>query len=114
MSELAYALALMHSAHRRFPTSRAAFGKGGESTRIWFERPGRIRVERDGEGHLPLLEVSDGERHWQYDDVRGTVITAGSGSVFLPDSMFDPSGLLAAHTFEAVGRAEVAGRAAIV
>src|SRR4051812_48816053 len=41
--------------------------------RIWFERPGRWREERDGGERRAGMAIRDGRRWWTYDDVHGAL-----------------------------------------
>jgi len=109
MGDLGEALALIHGADEAVQTVRLTI-RGGESvSRVWIEKPDRIRVE-----HEDSLEIQNGAAYWGYsreyglhssEDERMTVVSA-------PTLLLDPSPLLRLR-LEALGRTTIAGRQAL-
>jgi outer membrane lipoprotein-sorting protein len=102
---------------------RAEAGESWQTTteglwRIWFDRPDRLRTERDDPLRGPELGISDGERWWMYDREYRPYsneddLSVGSGIGDEAEFLLDPSPLLAPLRFEACGREQIAGRSAI-
>ena len=87
-------------------------------TRIWSEKPDRVREEREGEHAAPELGIRDGRRWWMYGAEIGAVsndddTSVGSGVGEAHRYLFEPARLLGALELEPLDRVEVAGRAAI-
>jgi outer membrane lipoprotein-sorting protein len=87
-------------------------------TRIWFEPPNRLREERLEAGRL-CTAVANGERWWTSMPEWATVVQDGdgwaTGSVGqTAQGLLDPGLLLGVLELELRGRAEAAGREALV
>jgi len=101
------------------PDGDGAWQTRSGTWRLWVEKPGRVREERDDRLHGAELGIRNGELWWMYHSQYGPVSnehdpSVGSGVGQEAELLLDPSPLLGAVRFEAQGRANVAGRTAIV
>jgi outer membrane lipoprotein-sorting protein len=86
-----------------------------DSVRLWVERPGRVREERESQMHGRTLAVQDGTEAWRYMAPTGAVSQSRdelgpwvAGHEF--ESLLDPSPLMGVLTLEPTGISERAGR----
>jgi outer membrane lipoprotein-sorting protein len=99
-------------------TREAAPATSEGIVRLWFEKPQRVREEREGDLRGAVLGIRDGERWWMYspefgarsneDDVR-----VGSGFGQQYEHFLDPSVLIPELIFEPLDETNVAGRPAL-
>jgi outer membrane lipoprotein-sorting protein/uncharacterized Zn-finger protein len=87
-------------------------------TRLWVEKPARIREEREDPHWERLLVIRDGERWWSYSPQMGARSNEAdpgvrSGAGQLSEHHLDPAPLIAALDFEVLGRRIFAGRPAL-
>jgi outer membrane lipoprotein-sorting protein len=87
-----------------------------ETTRLWIERPDKIREEVDGQ--FPRYGVSIGDTWWMWSELQGAITNGGSpnhhaglGQSF--DLLLEPAQLLADFDFAIRGEEEQAGRRAV-
>jgi outer membrane lipoprotein-sorting protein len=133
MGDLGNALALIHKADEDVQTLRltirrvdsripARFFTGSDApiewvSRVWIEKPDRLRVQHDDSFHGHELQIQNGARYWAYsrdyglhsgEDERmiGTIVSNEAGL------LLDPSDLLGLR-LELLGRATIAGREAL-
>ena len=83
--------------------------------RVWFERPGRWREEREGDERRAGLAIRDGRRWWTYDAVGGAMSNEGeeeTGANIGDDLALylDPAPAIGLYDFELLGDGERAGR----
>lgn len=85
--------------------------------RVWFERPGRLRVEITEDEDLTRLGVRQGPRWWRWDVLEGTsegVVSADQGPQAIPPLLVlpvrDAQRLLGRMRFEPIGSARRLGR----
>jgi outer membrane lipoprotein-sorting protein len=91
------------------------------TTRIWIERPDKLRWESDHrfDGGSPeqVVGVKDGERFWARDmegEVDSNADRPFESSMSIPEEvLFEPAPLLGAVRFQLDGEADVRGRAAL-
>jgi outer membrane lipoprotein-sorting protein len=86
--------------------------------RLWFEKPLRVREEREGDLGGAVLGIRDGERWWMYSPDFGARsneddLEVGSGVGQQYEHFLDPSPLIPALAFELSDETEVAGRRAL-
>jgi outer membrane lipoprotein-sorting protein len=86
--------------------------------RLWFEKPQRVREEREGGLGGATLGIRDGERWWMYSPDSGARsneddVSVGSGVGQQYEHFLDPSALIPALTFELLDETDVAGRRAL-
>jgi outer membrane lipoprotein-sorting protein len=99
--------------------TREAAPETSEGTvRLWFEKPHRVREEREGDLRGAVLGVRDGERWWMYSPESGARsneddLSFGSGVGQQYEHFLDPSGLIPGLTFEPLDETIVAGRRAL-
>jgi hypothetical protein len=97
---------------REWQTSEGAW-------RLWFERPYRLREERDESVPGIELGIREGRRWWMHDRRFGSHsnahdLSVGSEVGAQAEPLLDPSPFLGAFRFETRGRGELAGREAIL
>jgi outer membrane lipoprotein-sorting protein len=87
-----------------------------ETTRLWIERPDRVREET--EGRFSRYAVSVGETWWMFNEHQGAVTNNGApnhsaaiGQQF--DLMLEPAQLLPHFDFQLAGEEEHAGRSVV-
>ncbi|MCH8308980.1 MAG: hypothetical protein IIB17_00615 [Chloroflexi bacterium] len=113
--------------------SVASFGRGTRQadvvehvSRLWLQKPSRLRNEFGQSGEPPRLRVVDGDRWWAYNPngnvttnvrVDGTVVPEHSSRMTIDppivNQFYDPSSLIPAFDMEPVESAVFAGRTAI-
>jgi outer membrane lipoprotein-sorting protein len=86
--------------------------------RLWFEKPDRIREEREGDLRGAVLGICDGERWWMYSPESGARsneddVSFGSGVGQQYEPFLDPSVLSPGLIFEPLDETFVAGRRAL-
>jgi outer membrane lipoprotein-sorting protein len=86
--------------------------------RLWFEKPHRVREEREGDLRGAVLGVRDGERWWMYSPESGARsneddLSFGSGVGQQYEHFLDPSVLIPGLIFEPLDETSVAGRRAV-
>jgi outer membrane lipoprotein-sorting protein len=86
--------------------------------RLWFEKPHRVREEREGDLGGAVLGIRDGGRWWMYSPDFGArsnedAPEVGSGVGQQYEHFLDPSPLIPALAFELSDETEVAGRRAL-
>lgn len=87
-----------------------------ETTRLWIERPDKIREEVDGQ--FPRYGVSIGDTWWMWSEMQGAITNSGSpnhhaGLGQSYELLLEPAQLLADFDFAIRGEEEQAGRKAI-
>ena len=91
------------------------------ATRIWIERPGKLRWESDhrfsGDSPETTVGVKDGERFWVRDpegEVESNADRPFATQMSIPEELlFEPAPLLAVLRLQLDGETHVRGRAAI-
>jgi outer membrane lipoprotein-sorting protein len=90
--------------------------EGEASLRLWFEQPNRFREERLESGRR-LVMLGDGERWWTSSPDWGTVVQEGDGweqAFGGTRTLLDPAPVIAAVELDVRGRAQLAGRDAVI
>lgn len=84
-----------------------------ETTRLWIERPEKVRQETTG--RFPSIGVRNGDTWWLYTELQGAMTnngernhSAGIGDGF--EMMLEPAAIIPAFDFEIVGHELQAGR----